>query len=127
MRRLSTQLVAISSSAPKKIFVAVVALMSLRNAPLCWPSAIACANQLEVVLQERLGEALHELHRLAQLDLEDHGEILVAAEAFEMQVRDLPQPLGRIVDAGDRGRPSARTSFIERSKIETSRSSLLLK
>ena len=25
----------------KKIFVAVVALMSLRNAPLCWPSAIA--------------------------------------------------------------------------------------
>src|SRR5688500_5932131 len=35
LRRLSIQLVAISSSAPKKILVAVVALMSLRNAPLC--------------------------------------------------------------------------------------------
>ena len=35
-----TQFVAISSSAPKKILVAVVALMSLRKAPRCCPSAM---------------------------------------------------------------------------------------
>jgi hypothetical protein len=44
-----------------------------------------------------------------------------------VQVRELAEPLGRIVDLGDRRLASASTSFIERSKIETSRSSLLLK
>ena len=59
-------------------------------------------DQLEVVLEERLGEALHELHRLPQFNLEHHGEVLVAAEAPEMQVRELAEPLRRIGDAGNR-------------------------
>jgi hypothetical protein len=82
-------LVAISSRAPKKIFVAVVALMSLRNAPLLLAVGDRLPNQLEVILQEGFGEALHELHRLSQFDLENDGQILVAAEALEVQVREL--------------------------------------
>src|SRR5262249_19459500 len=39
-RRLRIQFVAISSSAPKNTFAAIVGLISLRNAPLSWPSSM---------------------------------------------------------------------------------------
>ena len=61
------------------------------------------ADQPEVVAQQRRREALHELHRLAQLDLEDDGEVAVAAEPFEVQPGDAAQPLGGIGDAVERG------------------------
>src|SRR6185436_12472617 len=56
------------------------------------------ANQLEVVLQERLGKTLHEFHRLAQFDLENDRQVLVAAEAFEMEVGQLAEPRRGIGD-----------------------------
>ena len=64
---------------------------------------------LEVVLQVGGGEALHELDRLAQLDLDDHGEVAIAAEALEVQAGDPAQPLR----PGRRCRP-ARPPFGDR-------------
>ena len=40
--------------------------------------------------------------RLPQLDLEDDGEVAVAAEALEVQAGDLAQPLDRVGHAGER-------------------------
>ena len=61
------------------------------------------AQDAEVVAEQRVREALHELRRLPQLDLEDDGQVAVAAQAIEVQVGDAPQPLERIGDAGERG------------------------
>ena len=82
------------------------------------------ADDAEVLAQLRRGEPLHELRRLPELDLKDHGEGPVAAEPSEVEARDLPQPLDRIVEAPTLCRPSAIASFIVRSKIEMRRSSL---
>ena len=61
------------------------------------------AQDAEVVAEQRVREAFHELRRLPQLDLEDDGQVAVAAQAIEVQVGDAPQPLERIGDAGERG------------------------
>src|SRR4029453_13716466 len=52
---------------------------------------------------QRVRETLHELRRLAQLDLKDHREIAIAAEPIEVEVRDVAEPLQGIRDAGERG------------------------
>ena len=53
---------------------------------------------------------------------------LVAAEPIEVEMRQHAQALARLGHAVHApSRPSASTSRIDRSKIETSRSSLLLK
>ena len=57
------------------------------------PSAIDVADDAEVLAQVGRGEALHELRRLPQLDLEDDGQVAVAAEAVEVQPGDLAQAL----------------------------------
>ena len=59
------------------------------------------ADDAEIVAQLGGGEALHELRRLAQLDLEHHREGAVATEAVEVEPGDLPQPIDRIAQAGD--------------------------
>ena len=61
------------------------------------------AQDAEVVAEQRVREAFHELRRLPQLDLEDDGQVAVAAQAVEVQVGDASQPLQRIGDAGERG------------------------
>ena len=96
------------------------------------PGALAVgdrvANQAEVVAQQRDGEALHELRRLSQLHLEHDREVAIAAEAREVRAGEAAEPLARIVEVGDRGAAVRRApSRMLRSKIETSRSSLLLK
>jgi hypothetical protein len=96
-------LVAISSSPPKKSFAASVALISRRNAPAPLAGDDDAADDAEVFPHQRGGEALHELGRLAELDLEDDGEAAVAAHAFEVDAGDGAELLDRIAQRGDAG------------------------
>ncbi len=48
-------------------------------------------------------ELLHELGRLPELDLEDDGEVAVAAQTLEVQTGDAPKAIERIRGRGERG------------------------
>ena len=118
-------MVAISSSAPKNTLAASGRVDLLAEQALGLPFGDDVADEAEVLAQVRGREALHELGGLPQLDLKDDGEIAVAAEPAEVQRRDFAQPLERGRDLlSTLWRPSAIASFIVRSKIEMSRSSL---
>ena len=59
------------------------------------------ADDAEVFAQVRRGEPLHELRRLPELDLEDHGEGAVATERSEVQPGNLVQALDRVGEGAD--------------------------
>jgi hypothetical protein len=49
-------------------------------------------DELEVVLERGGGEAFHELRGLAQLHLEDDGQVGVAAQELQVMLGDDAQP-----------------------------------
>ena len=59
----------------------------------------------EVLAQVARREALHELRRLPQLDLEDDGQIAIAAQPLEVQTGDAAQALARVGRADERRAP----------------------
>ena len=96
LRRLRIQLVAISSSAPKNSFAARVGLIAATKDAARLPVGNHASDDPEVFAELRRGEALHELRRLPELDLKNHGQGPVPAEPAEMEPGDFAQPLDRI-------------------------------
>ena len=77
-------------------------------APLAFGDHVA--DDAEVFAQLGGGEPLHELRGLPQLDLEDDGEVAVAAEALEVQAGDAAEPLDGVVEPVEHG-PSLGEPF----------------
>ena len=84
-RGLNTQLVAISSRAPNRTFAASVGLIAPRKMRRAWPSSMTSRMIPRYSRSVRRREALHELRRLAQLDLEHDRQVAVGPEPLQVE------------------------------------------